>query len=172
MIHKIRNYLTSGIESIGTFFIYLNILTSFFTLLQSDTGKKDTAYYVYQTETVLVSLQILLLIFLIVLAFTLMLLRTERFRDYQLVRYGFLAGVAGFVFTQGYMMFYSPTVIPGEEARFPFMSFLLLTLTIWKIGYSENEKKDLTIKVVTTLLMYTLMSFAYQWVVEAWYYRD
>lgn len=169
MIHKIRNYLTTGIESIGTFFIYLNILTSLFTLLQSDTDKKDTAFYIYQTDTVLVSLQILLLIFLIVLASTLMLLRTDRFRHYPLVRYAFLAGVVSFVCTQGYMMYYSPTVIPGEEARFPFMSILLLTLTIWKIGYSENEKKDLTIKVVATLLMYILISFAYQWVVEAWY---
>lgn len=102
-----------------------------------------------------------------------LILALDKFRQNKKILTVYIISALAIGFLQWYELYYGSTFYYGEVRdkqglMFPLLASFMVTLVIWKINYSKNEKRNLTIRLILTGVINIGLYILWTQVYEPW----
>ena len=144
----------------------------FYDLKNPDTTQ-DNPFKTYDTNAVIINISISSFISRTIFLITFILLSLETYKDKKVIKIVYLSSALTIGFLQWCELYYGSTFYYGEVRdkqglMFPILASFMATLVIWKINYSTQDNRNLTIKLIVTGLVNIALYFLWTKVYEPW----
>lgn len=164
------NIFESGLV-ILTMLSFIGLGFYFHDLLSEPTGRNP--FEIYNTNPGIIRISIGSVISRTVFIALFLILLTDKYRKSAIIKSTYLISALVIGFLQWYELYYGSTFYYGEVRdkqglMFPLLACFMVTLVIWKINYSPERSRNITIKIVLTGLINIGLYFLWTRVYEPW----
>lgn len=175
MTEKLKRFHSNFFETALACLVFLSLIGLgfyFYNLSFPDTSEYNP-FRDYNTNQGIIQIAIGSLISRIIFLLTFLLLIRDTYRTNKSIKTIYLISALIIGFLQWFELYYSSTFYYGEirdkqGLMFPVFSSLMVTLVIWKLNYSTEKNKNLTVKLVLTGLINIGLYLLWLQVYEPW----
>jgi hypothetical protein len=169
----LKHFRSNIFETALATLIFLSIvgLCFYFYDLNNPNTTDDNPFKTFDNNPGIIQISIASFFARSIFIFCFLLLALEKFRQNKKILNVYIFSALTIAFLQWYEQYYGSTFYYGEVRdkqglMFPLLASFMVTLVTWKINYSKNEKRNLTIKLILTgvinIGLYILWTLVYE----------
>lgn len=148
-------------------------LCFYFYELKKTNLAQGNPFKTFNNNPGIINISIASLVVRIIFIICFLILAVDKFRQNKKILTIYIFAALAIGFLQWYELYYGSTFYYGEVRdkqglMFPLLASFMATLVIWKINYSKEENRNLTIKIILTGLTNIGLYFLWTQVYEPW----
>ena len=169
---KFKTNIFETVLAILTLFGIVGLCLYFYELKYPN-PTQDNPYKTFNNNEGIIKISIASLVARCVFVICFLLFLADKFKQNKKVLTAYILSALAIGFLQWYELYYSSTFYYGEVRdkqglMFPILSLFMVTLAIWKINYSNAENRNLTTKLILTVIINGGLYFLWTQVYEPW----